>query len=153
MESLRKYSRNIGVIRKCRVLFVILVGVSFAFGGAGQTSSANPCDAVHSAYQKMFSASNNSRATNSGAVNVTQAYGKITSEAGHKESCKYLRDESLAGEPAAVYSEIFTATSGTATGTIWISKKAGYTLRQDVDVDMGAKGKGHQSMIFDYPKK
>jgi hypothetical protein len=43
--------------------------------------------------------------------------------------------------------------AGLADGKVWISKKTGLVLQQEVDVDLGAKGKGHQSMKFDYKKK
>jgi|HubBroStandDraft_6_1064221.scaffolds.fasta_scaffold2103001_1 hypothetical protein len=152
MQRQQKYSKDIRMLSKPFIL-VLLICAPLAFGQSEKRSSPDACAAVHSAYREMFSASNHNQTTNSGAANVTQAYATITGEAGYKESCKYLRDETLAGESAAVYSDIFTAKSGTATGTVWISKKAGYTLRQDVDVDMGAKGKGHQSITFDYPKK
>ena len=108
---------------------------------------------MRAAYQKMLKESNSSNAKNSGAVNVSAAYDAITSEPGHKETCKYLRDETLGGESVNVYSDVFTSKSGTADGTVWISKKDGWTLKQEVDVDLGALGKGHQSIVFEYPKK
>jgi hypothetical protein len=131
---------------------VVVIGCGSIVAGGPQDSN-DACAPVHAAYQKMQSASNSSNATNTGALNVTDAYDRITSEAGHKETCKYLRDETLAGEPANVYSDVFTSKSGTATGTVWISKKNFWTLKQEVDVDMGDKGKGHRSIVFQYPKK
>jgi len=121
--------------------------------GAGTPQDTkDACAPVRAAYQKMLKESNSSNATNAG-MNVTEAYEKITSEAGHTEACKYLRDETLNGEAANVYSDVFTSKSGTANGTVWISKKNGWTLKQEVDVDLGAAGKGHQTIVFEYPKK
>ena len=130
-----------------------LIGWASMAPAAPQDADKDACAPVHAAYQKMLKESNSSNAKNAGTVNVAAAYDAITSEAGHKETCKYLRDETLAGEAANVYSDAFTSKSGTANGTVWISKKNGWTLKQEVDVDMGAQGKGHQSIVFEYPKK
>lgn len=110
------------------------------------------CQAVHAAYRKMFSTATSQNAKNSGTVNVTKAFETITS-GGYDESCKLLREENMNGEAAQVYSDEFKSKAGQAHGTVWISKKSGATLRQDVDVDMGATGKGHQSITFEYKKK
>ena len=54
--------------------------------GAGTAQDAKDvCAPVQAAYQKTASASNSSNATNTGALNVAEAYDKITSEAGHRE--------------------------------------------------------------------
>ena len=113
---------------------------------------ADSCDPVHDAYQKMNSTATSQNAKNSGQVNVTKALGTITS-GGYDETCKLLREESLNGEAAQVYNDEFKSKAGQAHGTVWISKKSGATLRQDVDVDMGTSGKGHQSITFEYKKK
>jgi hypothetical protein len=88
-----------------------------------------------------------------GAVNVTKVLGDITAGGDWEETCTYLRDEAVDGEAAAVYSDNFTGKAAKAEGQIWISKKTGLVLRQEEDVDLGAKGKGHQSIRFDYSKK
>jgi hypothetical protein len=111
------------------------------------------CAPVQAAYQKTASvADSSSKATNTGALNVVEAYDKITSEAGHRETCKYLRDETVTGEDANVYSDVFASKSGTANGTVWISKKNGWVLKREVDVNVVNVGKGHQSIVFEYPK-
>jgi hypothetical protein len=130
----------------------LIVCASIA-AGAPQDTAKDACAPVRAAYQKMLKESNSSNAKNAGTVNVTAAYDAITSEPGHKETCKYLRDETLSGESVNVYSDVFASKSGTADGTVWISKKDGWTLKQEVDVDLGAQGKGHQSIVFEYPKK
>jgi hypothetical protein len=133
------------------------VSVGFLLLTAGVVRSASPsdaaCDAVHAAYNKMFRASPRMITKNSGAVNVTKAIGEITGSGSYQETCKFLRDEPLDGEPAAVYSEGFTSKAGNTNGIVWISKRTGATLRQEVDVDLGSKGKGHQSIRFEYAKK
>jgi hypothetical protein len=122
--------------------------------GAGTAQDAKDvCAPEQAAYQKTASASNSSNATNTGALNVAEAYDKITSEAGHRETCKYLRDETVSGEDANVYSDVFAAKSGTANGTVWISKKNGWVLKREVDVEMAGVGKGHQAIVFEYPRK
>jgi hypothetical protein len=126
---------------------------TLAFGPTPAMEAGGPCDAVHAAYNKMFSASPKMVEKNSGAVDVTKAMGAITGSGSYRETCKFLRDESLDGERAAVYSEGFKSKAGNTDGMVWISKRTGATLRQEVDVDLGSKGKGHQSIRFEYAKK
>ena len=141
---------------------LVLVGVIGCAGVASAGTQAAPaagqeskdaCAPVQAAYQKTTSASNSSKATNTGGLNVAEAYDKITSEAGHKETCKYLRDETVTGEDANVYSDVFASKSGRVTGTVWISKKNGWVLKREVDVEIAGVGKGHQSIVFEYPPK
>jgi hypothetical protein len=122
--------------------------------GAGTAQDAkDACAPVQAAYQKTASASDSSNATNTGALNVAEAYEKITTEAGHRETCKYLRDETVSGEDANVYSDVFASKSGTANGTVWISKKNGWVLKREVDVEVFGVGKGHQAIVYEYSRK
>lgn len=119
---------------------------------AGQDTK-DACAPVQAAYQKTASESNSSKATNTGGLNVAEAYEKITSEPGHKETCKYLRDETASGEDANVYKDVFVSKSGTTNATVWVSKTNGWVLKREVDVTMAGVGKGHQAIVFEYPKK
>jgi hypothetical protein len=130
----------------------LLIIIVLMLQATSWAAPANPCQPVHDAYSKMLSTPHKNVETNSGAMNVTKAFGIITSEE-FDDSCKYLRDESLDGELMAVYSEVFKSKSGRADGMLWISKKDNIVVRQDVDANMGAQGKGHQSIRFDYSKK
>ena len=124
-----------------------------ASGGAAQDSK-DACAPVQAAYQKTANTSDSSsKATNTGGLNVAEAYEKITSEPGHKETCKYLRDETVAGEDANVYGDVFASKSGTANGTVWVSKKNGWVLKREVDVNLIGVGKGHQAIVFEYLTK
>ena len=149
-------TRCSGIVGNVAVIAGILC-VSMAMAApraaGGQQAAGDACAPVQAAYQKTTSASNSSKATNTGGLNVAEAYDKITSEAGHKETCKYLRDETVTGEDANVYSDVFTSKSGTANGTVWVSKKNGWVLKREVDVDVTSVGKGHQSIVFEYPPK
>lgn len=60
-------------------------------------------------------------------------------------SCSYLRDETVDGQPAAVYREQYKGDTGSTTATIWISKSSGRLLREEQDGDITGKGKGHIS--------
>ena len=136
--------------------FVAAVAFAAVASGAPQGTaqdSKDACAPVQAADQKTTSASNSSKATNTGGLNVAEAYDKITSEPGHKETCKFLRDETVTGEDANVYSDVFASKSGMATGTVWVSKKNGWVLKREVDVQMAGVGKGHQSIVFEYPKQ
>ena len=130
-----------------KTAFVLSSALFLCSGISAQ--AANTCAPVHDAYNKMFELKGVSNIKNSGTVNVTQAFGDITSDL-YQETCKYVRDELLNGEATSVYSDNFTGKAGNTTGLVWISKKTGATLRQDVDADMGAKGKGHQSIVFTF---
>ena len=121
--------------------------------GTPAQDSKDACAPVQAANQKTTSTpDSSSKATNTGSLNVAEAYEKITSESGHKETCKYLRDEAVNGEDANVYSDVFASKSGTANGTVWISKKNGWVLKREVDVAITGVGKGHQAIVFEYPK-
>ena len=152
-DCLTKYwARGVlGFVAVVGCVAVASAGTQAGAGAAQETKDA--CAPVQAAYLKTTSASNSSKATNTGGLNVAEAYDKITSEAGHKETCKYLRDEAVTGEDANVYSDAFASKSGTANGTVWVSKKNGWVLKREVDVDIAGVGKGHQSIVFEYPKK
>jgi hypothetical protein len=71
-----------------------------------------------------------------------------------KSTCRYLRDESVNGEAAAVYSthsERSDVGHITSDGQIWISKSSGLPLRDEVHIDSGgAVGKNHYSGRYEY---
>ena len=64
-------------------------------------------------------------------------------------ACRYVRDEPVNGEAAAVYSEHVEMSGSTLDGSIWISKSRGLPLRQEVEV-VSRGQKGHQSTTWDY---
>ena len=137
------------MFRPGKTAFVLSIAFFLCTGIFAQ--AADSCAPVHAAYNKMFQLKGSSNIKNSGTMNVTEALGEITAQ-DYEETCKYARDESLNGEAASVYSDNFTSKAGDATGVVWISKKTGATLRQDVEVDMRAKGKGRQSIVFTFKK-
>lgn len=71
-------------------------------------------------------------------------------------TCRYLRDESVNGDMAAVYSihaerSLAEANSGIKSdGQIWISKTKGLVLRQEEDIDDGGGAKMHHSTRCEY---
>ena len=68
-----------------------------------------------------------------------------------KMTCRYLRDEPVNGEAAAVYSTHNETENGKVDVQIWISKSKGLPLREELDVDVGGKmGKSHSSMRYEY---
>ena len=111
------------------------------------------CDAVHSAYRKSFQANSQMSTKNSGTVDVTKAQAEITGDGSYTESCKLLREETLSGEATSVYIDVMKSRPGIADGKLWISKNKGLVLQQEVEVDMGAKGKGKQTILFNYKTK
>jgi hypothetical protein len=68
-----------------------------------------------------------------------------------KYSCRYLRDESVNGEPAALYSAHAETQDSKSDSQIWISRSKGLPLRQELDIDIGDKaGKNHYSVRYEY---
>lgn len=69
-----------------------------------------------------------------------------------KASCRYLRDESVGDETAALYStHAERADVGIKSdGQVWISKSKGLPLRQEEDIDAGGGKKRHHSTVYDY---
>jgi len=68
-----------------------------------------------------------------------------------KATCKYLKDELVNGQMAAVYSAHDVTPKGAVDSQMWISKAKGLPLRQDMEIDVGgAAGKSHTSSRFEY---
>ena len=69
-----------------------------------------------------------------------------------KYTCRYLRDESVNGEMAAVYSTHAERSDMgiKSDGQVWISKTKGLLLRQEEDIDAGVGAKNHHSTRYDY---
>jgi hypothetical protein len=66
-------------------------------------------------------------------------------------SCHYVREESVSGEDAVVYSQHSETEDAKSDGLIWISKSKGLILRIEMDLDTGGElGKDHMSIRFDY---
>lgn len=66
-------------------------------------------------------------------------------------TCRYLRDESVNGEAAAVYGTQGDSEFGKTESTIWISKSKGLPLRTEMDMSLGGKmGKSHMSARYEY---
>ncbi len=66
-------------------------------------------------------------------------------------ACQFLRNESVNGEPAAVYSLHRVTKNEKEDGQIWISRTSGLALRRDLDMDTGGgMGKSHLSARFEY---
>ena len=66
-------------------------------------------------------------------------------------SCHYVRDESVHGEAAALYSTHQETLHGRIDSQTWISKSRGLILRQEIDIDTGRpNGKSHMSSRYEY---
>jgi hypothetical protein len=53
----------------------------------------------------------------------------------NKVSCQHVRDESVNGESAAVFTTHSESEDATANGTAWISKNKGLLLREEIDLE------------------
>jgi hypothetical protein len=52
-------------------------------------------------------------------------------------TCHYVRDESVNGESAALYTEHQETERAKTDGQVWVSRSKGLILRQDIDIDRG----------------
>ena len=64
-------------------------------------------------------------------------------------TCRYLREEVVGGEAAAVYSAHSENEDVKSDGQVWISKK-GLPLREELDIDIGDPSKIHHSVRYEY---
>jgi hypothetical protein len=66
--------------------------------------------------------------------------------------CRYLRDETVNGEAAAVYHlQAVTEADTKSDSTLWISKRTGLPLKSENDIDIGDPGsKQHLSTRYEY---
>lgn len=66
-------------------------------------------------------------------------------------SCRYLRDEVVNGEAAAVYGSDIKDEGDSSSAMIWISKSKGVPLRIERDANAGGKaGKSHMAIRYEY---
>jgi len=136
---------------KFSVIAVALALVS----GLAHTALADDaaCQAIDDANSKSYSrgvtATMTIKKTGVDFAKATpQIYGLYT-----KLTCTHVSDETFNGEPAKLYSQRYESAAGTTDAKIWISKNSGLLLREELDGDLGSKGKGHESMLFRYVKK
>ena len=109
---------------------------------AGACADEAACDKIQAANRKTFDSTNAMAMQTSGydfSKDTPKLYALGT------QTCSHLRDESLNGEPAEVYSEQYKSNAGQTDATIWISKTTGRTLREEQDGEIAGKGKGHIS--------
>jgi hypothetical protein len=78
-------------------------------------------------------------------TSVKEAFTKV------KATCSHLRDESVNGEPAAVWRIHSVSDYDTSDSDLWISRSSGMLLKSDVHQDVGgAFGKSHIIARYEY---
>ena len=65
-------------------------------------------------------------------------------------ACQRVRDESVGGTPAIVYSEHSEGEFGKSDAQVWVAKSTGLVLRTENDMDTGDASKTHLSVRYDY---
>jgi hypothetical protein len=65
-------------------------------------------------------------------------------------TCRYLRDEAVGGEAAAVYRSQVDNQDVKSDATVWISKRTGLPLKSENDLDTGGNDKQHLSIRYEY---
>ena len=67
-----------------------------------------------------------------------------------KTTCRYLRDEPVNGEMAALYTEQGENQGIKFDGQVWVSKGKGVLLRSESDMDTGEGSKSHIAVRYEY---
>jgi len=94
----------------------------------GQSFSSEIIYAAGSMYVKT-----NGKWTSAGSINdVEQSEQQIQHNANSKDTCRLLKEESVNGEVASVYSSHSETPKGTIDLQVWISKASDKLLRQDM---------------------
>jgi hypothetical protein len=122
-------------------------------------------------YMSQSTAANGGKVTKSEAINTGKARyllidgkwmaSKITPEdelqqsdenrKNMKSTCRLIRDESVDGVSATLYSTHSETEYGVNDSQVWISKASSLPLRQQIDIDVGGSmGKSHTDVRFDY---
>ena len=65
-------------------------------------------------------------------------------------TCRLIRDESIDGTSALVYTIHSETDAGVSDTTLWISKADGLPLKQEIDLDDGGSDKSHSEVRFVY---
>jgi hypothetical protein len=85
------------------------------------------------------------------SIEVEKEMGQRNRKSARNLSCRYLRDEPVNGESAAVYSTHSETEQGKNDNKVWVSKGTGLILRQETDLDLGAgRPKAHVSVRYEY---
>ena len=94
----------------------------------GQSFSSEIIYVAGTMYIKM-----NGKWTSGGSIEDTeQTEQQLQHDANSKDTCRQLKDESINGELASVYSSHSETPKGTVDLQLWISKSNGTLLRQDM---------------------
>lgn len=85
-------------------------------------------------------------------VDVAEMRQEVTEDSSSKKAtCSHLRDETVNGEPAAVWRIHKVSEDGTTDSDIWIAKRSGLLLKSDVHMDVGgAIGKSRILSRYEY---
>jgi hypothetical protein len=110
---------------------------------SGQTFPSEMIYAAGSVYMKM-----NGKWTLTDSIkDLEQAVPKKGQNASSKDTCRYVKDEPVNGEMAALYSSHSETSKGKIDLQFWISKATGLPLRQESSSD---GGKAVISTRFEY---
>jgi hypothetical protein len=83
---------------------------------------------------------------------TAQELAELRKPAAHNGTavCKYVKDELVNGEMAALYSSHDVTPKGSVSSQMWISKAKGLPMRVDIDIDVGTSGKSQTSSRYEY---
>lgn len=173
-QNLRGHSKEAEGIRWLCTMVALTLGMALV----GSTPlAAQGCQPVDDAMKKIYTTPSHLYTTISGSLKNELIYaGGVIYENVHgkwgrsevtlqqlmklednnrrnsKMSCRYLRDEPVNSEIAAVYST-HTERSDMgikSDGQFWISKGKGLPLRHEEDIDQGGRTKMHASTRYEY---
>jgi hypothetical protein len=177
-QNLRGHSRKTNETRWLCTLVALTVGILLI--GSMPLPAQNSCQPVNDAMHKIYTTPThlsttmmlaNSPVKNeliyAGGVIYENVHGKWShsevtlqqvmkieeqNQRNSKTTCRYLRDESVNGETAALYSTHAERSDMgiVSDGQVWISKSKGLVLRQEEDISDGGGKKRHHSTRYEY---
>jgi hypothetical protein len=177
-QNLRGHSRKSEGIPRLYVLVVLTLGIPLL--GSMPLQAQDSCQPVNDAMHKIYTTPTHLSTTMMGVgepvkneliyaggviyenVHGKWSHGGVTlqqvmkmeeeNRRNSKTACRYLRDEPVNGEAAAVYSTHAerSAPAVKSDGQIWISKTKGLPLRHEEDIDAGSGTKMHHSTRYEY---
>jgi len=115
--------------------------IAFLFAAALSSApalAADDCTAVRAAYKAGGQKKLHMEITGQITLDEMSAIHKAKTA----DTCKLLRSETYKGQAALVYLEHVTGPAGTSDETVWVSKKTGFMLHQEVSTEISGRGKG-----------
>jgi hypothetical protein len=126
-----------------------MLGVSLLAASAHSQADQVVCDQLDEASRSSYSQMSGVDSKIAGTDLSNEA--RAIFDHHDSQQCEVVHEEAVNGDPAVMYHQHLKAAAGSTDSYIWVAKKSGRVLREETDIDVSNKGKGHQSLRFNYP--